>query len=246
MRLYAIGDIHGQLGGLKAAHERIASDREVTGDSDAPVVHLGDLVDRGPDSKGVIDFLINGIERGEPWIVLKGNHDQIFAGQLGVGSGRSLSYHLWAADSMGGRETVRSYGIDHDFQFGWPTESASRRQLRKAVPDAHKEFIETLPLTHETDDLLFVHAGIRPGLKLSEQVEDDLLWIRNDFLGDTRDHGRLVVHGHTPVEHPMHCGNRINLDTGAGYGRALTAAVFEGRDVWVLDPSVGRVALLPG
>lgn len=245
MRIYAIGDIHGQRAMLESAHQRIETDRALTGDRDAPVIHLGDLVDRGPDSRGVIQFLVDGTARGKPWIVLKGNHDQAFAAQLGIGGGLDVSYHAWAADSMGGAATARSYGVEHDFLFGWPTEGKARRQLRAAVPDDHKRFLEELPLTYETDELLFVHAGIRPGLALSEQLEDDLLWIRREFLADRRDHGKLIVHGHTPVDMPMHCGNRVNLDTGAGYGHPLTAAVFEDRKAWVLDPFEGRVPLSP-
>ncbi len=243
MRIYALGDIHGYLDKLEDAHARIAVDRARTGDDAAPVVHLGDLVDRGPDSRGVIEFLMRGREKGSPWVVLKGNHDQAFQLQLGAGVGRDMAFGTWMSDTMGGRRTAESYGIDTGFPFRLSTDARMRRALAEAVPDAHKVFLASLQTMHVTEDLVFVHAGIRPGLALSEQNEDDLLWIRRDFLDDTRDHGRLVVHGHTPVETPMHCGNRVNLDTGAGYGRALTAAVFEGRDVWVLDPMGDRVAL---
>ena len=241
-RIYAIGDIHGQLEALLAAHSRIAADRARTGDMEAPVVHLGDLVDRGPDSCGVIQYLIEGLERGEPWIVLKGNHDQIFAGQLGLEAGDPVDVRAWTSDSMGGRQTAASYGVE----FGMMMRSrVFRQRLTEAVPDSHKSFLKALKSSHVTEDLLFVHAGIRPGLELSEQIEDDLLWIRGDFLNDPRDHGRLIVHGHTPAKVPEHRGNRVNLDTGAGYGRPLSVAVFEGRDVWVLDCEDGRVPLEP-
>ncbi len=245
MRIYAIGDIHGQLDKLRAAHERIAADRARMAERMAPVVHLGDLVDRGPDSKRVIEFLIRGLESHEPWIVLKGNHDQAFAIQLGLPEARDLPYRAWISGAWGGRETAFSYGLDPDQGSIWRFEDRAREALRQAVPEAHKQFLATLPTYHETDDLIFVHAGIRPGLKLSEQIEEDLIWIRGDFLNDTRDHGRLVVHGHTPVDAPMHCGNRINLDTGAGYGRDLTVAVFEGREAWVLADGGDRVPLTP-
>lgn len=142
---------------------------------------------------------------------------------------------------MGGDMTMESYGVDMG-AFSLPRKR--HRALRAAVPQEHKDFLDGLVLYHETPDLLFVHAGIRPGLALSEQIEDDLLWIRQDFLNDTRDHGRLIIHGHTPVSAPVHCGNRINIDTGAGYDRSLTAAVFERRKAWILDDK-RRIPLPP-
>ena len=245
MRIYAIGDIHGHLDQLKAAHARIAVDRAQTGDADASVVHLGDLVDRGPDARGVIEYLIEGIARGEPWVVLKGNHDQCFAAQLGIGQSVISSYRSWTSSDMGGASTAASYGVEFDRFFGAPSEKRARAKLSAAVPEAHKAFLASLPVFHAAGELIFVHAGIRPGIPMDEQIEEDLLWIRRDFLMDRRDHGALIVHGHTPVEAPMHCGNRVNLDTGAGYGRPITAAVFEGRDAWVLRDD-GRVPLTPG
>ena len=124
------------------------------------------------------------------------------------------------------------------------TEKQILRQVAGAVPVAHQRFFEELPVTHETRDLFLVHAGVRPGLSLAEQEAGDLLWIRDQFLDDRRDHGKLVVHGHTPVDEPEHWGNRVNLDTGAGFYYALTVAVFEGREVSVLGPD-GREALRP-
>ena len=241
MRIYAIGDIHGQLGELEAAHARIAQDREETGDGDAPVVHLGDLVDRGPDSRGVIEFLMESIAEGAPWIVIKGNHDRMFEGLLDLEQTPMVAFSSWCSDNIGGTETALSYGVERSV---WRSDAVNRERLIAAVPDGHAAFLRDLPLWHETPDLLFVHAGIRPGLPLSEQIEDDLLWIRREFHADPRDHGPLVVHGHTPVDTPTHYGNRVNLDTGAGYGQPMTAAVFEGRRCFVLGPD-GREELFP-
>lgn len=241
MRIYAIGDIHGQLEMLEAAHDRIATDRADTGDAAAPVVHLGDLVDRGPDARGVIEFLIAGQGRGEPWIVIKGNHDALFERQVSADPRPEDRFSWWASENMGGRDTAASYGVEFS---GFRREAANRRSLAEAVPETHKAFLANLPLIHVIPELVFAHAGIRPGVPLSLQNEDDLMWIRGDFLFDDSDHGRLVVHGHTPVRRPEHHGNRVNLDTGAGFGRPLTAAVFEGRDCWILGPE-GRVPLLP-
>lgn len=243
MRVYAIGDVHGRLGLLRAAHARIAADRARTGDGRAPVIHLGDLCDRGPDSAGVIDLLLEGMERGEPWLALCGNHDRMFRDFLaddGAATLRPPDY--WLSEAIGGRETLASYGLD---TYGWRGGlSALRAAAREQVPERHKAFLAGLPLWHETPDLILVHAGLRPGVPLAEQSEEDLLWIRNEFLLSGHDFGRIVVHGHTPAELPEHRGTRVNLDTGAAYGGPLTVAVFEGRDVWVLTDG-GRVPLRP-
>ena len=242
MRFYAIGDIHGQLAMLEAAHERIAGDREETGDATAPVVHLGDLVDRGPDSRGVIDFLIRGIGGGAPWIALRGNHDQLFLDVISREGDPDAADLSWLDPRIGGRATLASFGV----RTGSLRNSrAMLADARSAVPAAHRRFLETLPTFHAARDLLFVHAGIRPGVPITLQDPEDLLWIREDFLLDPRDHGPLIVHGHTPCEMPEHRGNRVNLDTGAGFGRSLTVAVFEGRDCWVLRDA-GRERLVPG
>ncbi len=244
MRTYVIGDIHGQLEMLKAAHERIAADRERTGDSASPVIHLGDLTDRGPDSRGVIEFLLKGRADGENWPVIKGNHDRMFTGFMqdphhhDPGLTPSLE---WLHPRLGGNTTLASYGVEA------PDVSDPERAHRQAaskVPDTHIAFLSGLPLYIERGPCLYVHAGIRPGASITDQSEDDLLWIRKPFLEDTRDHGALVVHGHTALDAPQHYGNRVNLDSGAGYGRPLTAAVIEGRDVFVLGPG-GRRPLTP-
>lgn len=237
MRYYAIGDIHGQLAMLEDAHARVARDREETGDATAPVVHLGDLVDRGPDSRGVIDFLTEGIARGAPWIVLRGNHDAMFLDLL-WGQGAADSY---LGPNVGGEATAASYGVRTG---GFRSQRAIVDDLKAAVPETHLRFLSGLPFLKAGTDLLFVHAGIRPGVPITLQDPSDLMWIRDDFLRDPRDHGMLVVHGHTPVAAPDHQRNRVNLDTGAGYGRGLTVAVFEGRDCWVLGER-GREPLLP-
>lgn len=244
MRTYAIGDIHGYLDKLEAAHRLIAADRATTGDSTAPVVHIGDLVDRGPDSRGVIDFLMRGIAGGAPWIVLKGNHDRMFARFLGDPDshdpGLREGLH-WIDPRLGGGTTLASYGV----------EGAGERLLfdlheeaLAVVPRTHVAFLAGLKPHYRRGSALFVHAGIRPGVPLERQTEDDLLWIRRDFLDDTSEHGMLVVHGHTPVDAATHYGNRLDIDTGAGYGRSLTAVVIEGDLVWQLTAD-GRAPILP-
>lgn len=234
MRVYAIGDIHGQIGMLLAAHQRIAADRQRTGDINAPVIHLGDLTDRGPDSKGVIQHLIDGVARGEPWLTVKGNHDRMFAGFLDDPAYQDpiLNPDLsWLHPRLGGIETLASYGVNAD---------TPHDEIQRAVPDAHRQFLADMPLMHRFGDLAFVHAGIRPDVPLADQIEDDLLWIRAPFHIEAEPFEALIVHGHTPVDAATHYGNRINLDTGAGFGEPLTAVVFEGAACWVLDGEIRR------
>lgn len=244
MRIYAIGDIHGRLSLLTAAHDRIAADRRLTGDRDAPVIHLGDLVDRGPSSRGVIDFLMTGIDRGEPWSVLMGNHDRLFLSFLDDPHWRDPGLrpdHAWLHPKIGGAETLASYGVANaaDRPLG-PVHA----EAVAAVPRAHRAFLGRAARMIHRDGLAFVHAGIRPGLPLEAQTEQDLLWIRAPFLDDRRDHGPLIVHGHTVVDRPTHLGNRLAIDTGAAYGGPLTAVVIEGADVFILTED-GRQPLMP-
>ena len=238
--LYVVGDIHGQIDALEQALGWVAAD----GGDDARIVFLGDLVDRGPDSRGVVNRLMTGIAQGRPWRVVKGNHDRMFTRFLEDGrtdDPRIKSDIRWMNPRLGGAATLASYGV---------ADAAERplrdvlQDARAAVPPAHRDFLENLPLFFDEGALLLVHAGILPGVPLAEQIEDDLVWIRDDFLNDTRPYPWLVVHGHTAIDMPFHHGNRVNLDGGAGYGRPLYPAVFEGRDCWLLDER-GRLPLVP-
>jgi len=238
--MYAIGDIHGQKAMLDAALTRIEAD----GGADAHIVFLGDYLDRGPDSQAVLKTLIAGAEAGRNWTILKGNHDRYLVRFLNDAHYRDPNTRddlSWLNRRLGGRETLRSYGVDASEERAV---EAIHADAIKAVPKEHVDFINGLDLMHVTDDLICVHAGIRPGVALPDQVEEDLIWIRRGFLEDETDHGRLVVHGHTALEAPQHFGNRIDLDSGAGYGRPVTAAVFEGRTCFVLNDA-DRVPLVP-
>lgn len=235
--IYVIPDIHGQDALLAEALDRIEAD----GGARARVVFLGDLVDRGPDSRAVIERLMRGQDEGRDWVVLRGNHDQLFLDFLDAGtihSPRILSGKSWLNARLGGADTLAAYGVQASESVPrWP-------EARAAVPRAHRDWLASLPHAHEAGALLFVHAGIRPGLPLAAQDPDDLIWIRNGFLDHNAPHPWLVVHGHTALEHPAHFGNRIDLDGGAGYGRPLWPAVFEGTDCWLLTEA-GRVPLTP-
>ncbi|MDX8350111.1 metallophosphoesterase [Cognatiyoonia sp. IB215446] len=257
--VYAIGDVHGQKIMLDRALALIHAD----GGADAQIVFLGDYVDRGPESQGVIETLIAGQDAGRPWTYLMGNHDRMFAQFVRDGTEhdpRIRSGISWLNRRLGGEATLRSYHICGVMHFvtkkrgggeqlahfegdaGWIDLHELAALARKAVPASHLDFIENLPLTYQTDDLIFVHAGLRMELPLEWQDPEDLLWIRDGFLESQIDYGRLIVHGHTALDHPQHYGNRVNLDGGAGYGNPLIPAVFEGRECWLLTDQ-GRMPL---
>ncbi|QTN37258.1 metallophosphoesterase family protein [Cognatishimia activa] len=236
--IYAIGDIHGHFAQLETALARIEED----GGPDAQIVFLGDYIDRGPDSRAVIDLLSLGLAEGRNWVCLKGNHDGYLIDFLEHGRAESLlrpDLH-WFDKPLGGAATLKSYGVDVEGKLI----SEVVEEARAAIPETHKAFMAALPCSHETETHFFAHAGIRPGVAFSDQVELDLTWIRGEFLNDTRDHGKLVVHGHTAVSFPEHAGNRVNLDGGTGFGRPLYPGVCEGGQVWVLTET-GRQALEP-
>ena len=242
--VYAIGDIHGHLDLLRRAHDRIAADRARHGTGAAPVVHLGDLVDRGPDSAGVVRLLRAGLAAGEPWVVLKGNHDRAFALFRADPPRRDPGLRAefdWLHPRIGGAATLAAYGVraaaDRPLAPVWA-------EARDRVPPEDLAFLAGLPAHHARGAVLFVHAGIRPGVALADQTETDLIWIREPFLSHPDPHPWLVVHGHTAVAAPEHRGNRVNLDSGAAYGGPLTAAVFEGGAAFVLTDR-GRVPLAP-
>ena len=241
MRTYAIGDIHGQLSELERVHDLIERDRVACGDRDAPAVHIGDLCDRGTATAGVIDYLMQGMASGAPWVVLTGNHDRMMTAFLEPTPrtpDRLLAGLHWLDERLGGRETLASYGVDTD----QPIEALHADAVAR-VPARHVEFLNDLPVTYERGECFFCHAGVRPGVPLADQVEDDLVWIREPFLSSTDDHGKLIVHGHTPAEVATHYGNRLNIDSGAGYFRPMSAVVIEGREAWLLTE--GGRAVLP-
>lgn len=238
--IYAVGDIHGQHDELLRVLDLIQTD----GGPDAEVVFIGDYTDRGPASSDVLDTLIDGVTKGKPWHCLKGNHDRMFSWFMRdypMHDAYLPVYLYWLHERLGGDTTLASYGIK---MAGTDRQTAVHALAKATVPQAHVDFLDGLALSFETDDLFFAHAGIQPGVPLDEQSEHDLLWIRKEFHIDTRDHGKIVVHGHTPVETATHYGNRVNIDAGAGYGRTLAALVFEGRTCWSLTEQ-GRVPLRP-
>ena len=199
-KIFAIGDIHGCLFKLKEMMNLIEIDPV-----DDTLIFLGDYIDRGPDARGVVNLILHIKGSINNVFCLMGNHEQLF-----------LDYHL---DNMnenlflinGGMSTVLSYGL---------TGTGDSKKMN--VPETHMQFFTTLYPYYETDDYIFVHAGLRSGIPLAQQDRDDILWIRNEFIASAYDFGKIVVFGHTPLFAPLVATNKIGIDTGAVYGGKLT------------------------
>jgi serine/threonine protein phosphatase 1 len=202
-RLLAIGDIHGCLVQLKELLARVAPREE------DQMVFLGDYIDRGPDSADVIDCLIEFSKSFPATVFLRGNHEEMFVDYL---AGLDPTTFLL----NGGLKTLSSY---HD-SGKWP------------IPQTHHSFLANLVNYYQTDEYIFVHAGLRPGLPLSDQKSHDLLWIRQEFINSDFDWGKTVVYGHTPLIKPFLTDKRIGLDTGCVYGRQLTCCNLRTRQIW--------------
>lgn len=225
--VYAIGDVHGRLDLLTAMHARIAADAIRRG-GDWRIVHLGDYVDRGPDSRGVLDLLASRTAADGRVIALAGNHDTGFLDFLENPDPHGL-FALY-----GGVETARSYGVALDLHDAAAFRLACRA-LDAAVPDSHKTFLGNLKRSVGFGDFFFCHAGIRPGVSLDAQDPQDLIWIRGDFHRHEELYPKVVVHGHTPVRETEILPNRVNLDTGAFASGQLTALVIDGADKQLLS-----------
>jgi serine/threonine protein phosphatase 1 len=221
-RVYAVGDIHGRLDLLVKLQEAILADAEKSEAGRRVLIYVGDYVDRGPDSRGVIDRLIEAPLEGFETVHLLGNHEYYMMRFLED----AAIMRTWLMN--GGDETLRSFGLD---PFDPAAEGDRGRWLQRAFRDtltsAELTFLMNLQWQHVEGDYLFVHAGIRPGVGLEEQDRQDLIWIRDPFLSSRDDFGKVVVHGHTPEDAPVCRANRIGIDTGAVYGGRLTALVLE-------------------
>lgn len=220
-RAYAVGDIHGRLDLLNMILARIEEDMASRDARRTFIVFLGDYIDRGPDSAGVIERLRTYDPAGATPIFLAGNHEEVLL-RLLHGERGILSSWL----KFGGMECAESYGIDGQ-ELRRVEERAGLKIVRDRVPETHRAFLEELADTFSFGDYLFVHAGIRPGIDLEEQNLSDLRWIREPFLSEARTHGFMVVHGHTIVEAVDERSNRIAIDTGAYQTGRLTALVVE-------------------
>jgi serine/threonine protein phosphatase 1 len=224
-RVYAVGDIHGRVDLLRVLHRLIQQDAERHRAPRKVVVYLGDYIDRGMESPGVIDLLLDAALPGFESVHLKGNHEDTllqFLDEANVG----FSWLLY-----GGAETLQSYGIRQPRAASGDEDMArAQRDLREKLPERHRRFMAGLKLTHAEGDYLFAHAGVRPGVPLDQQIPEDLLWIRDEFLQSDSEFGKVVVHGHSITTRPDVHHNRIGIDTGAFASGTLTCLVLEGTD----------------
>jgi serine/threonine protein phosphatase 1 len=228
-RVYAVGDIHGRLDCLEALLPLIEADDSSRGPADTTFVFLGDLVDRGPDSSGVVQRLLEFSRGPRRTRFLLGNHEEVFLRAL-TGDSKATRYFA----RIGGRETILSYGFEEAEYQGLDYDEVTRLLLER-VPQEHVEFLKSFEDQIEIGDYLFVHAGIRPDVPLDEQTRGDLRWIREDFLNHRQSFGKMVVHGHTITEEVEVRSNRIGIDTGAFSTGRLTAIGLEGTERWFLS-----------
>lgn len=218
----AFGDVHGRYDLLTDLHRRAASALSVLKPERSVEIFLGDYVDRGPASRAVVEWLIDAPPVCDERICLRGNHEAMLLAALDD----TAFLPDWLHN--GGWETMQSYGVPVGARSA---PAALLAVFRAQFPDRHRDFLAALPDTAVFGTYLFVHAGIMPGRSLAAQDPQDLIWIREPFLGSDADFGHIVVHGHTPVRGPELRRNRINLDTGACFSDRLTCAILHGSDV---------------
>jgi serine/threonine protein phosphatase 1 len=222
--VYAVGDIHGRADLLKLQLLQIEADEQRYACERSVVVFLGDYIDRGPDSKGALDLLLECGKTRET-VFLRGNHETFIRRFLD--DPRSLDE--WRC--CGGLETLVSYGLRPSLSRGHGDHERLSQELLDALPQQHLAFLGSLLLSFTCGDFFFVHAGIRPGIALCKQSEEDLLWIRDDFLNHARPFEKFVVHGHTPVNVPDIRSNRVNIDTGAFATGRLSCIMIEAENI---------------
>lgn len=237
-RAYAIGDVHGRADLLLRLVEAIRADHAARPPAQGLIVMLGDLIDRGPQSRAVIEWAMAPPPVGFERVVLGGNHEEVL---LSLIDGNRSLLPGWLMH--GGRQCLMSYGVDPD-TVSPAQPDAALAIIRDAIPSSTVDFLRHLPDSLAFGDYLFVHAGIRPGIPLDAQSPRDLRWIRHDFLDSADDFGMMVVHGHTIQRRVDPRANRIGIDTGAWKSGRLTALALEDDRRWFLDtaPAIGGVA----
>ncbi|ASK87438.1 metallophosphoesterase family protein [Sphingorhabdus sp. SMR4y] len=228
-RVYAIGDVHGRNDLLLQLLDQIIKDDSERDNAESEIIFLGDLVDRGPDSAGVLDTAMRIKEELGNVRFLMGNHEEVY---LSAVTGEEKAVRFF--NRIGGRETILSYDISMKEYIELDMAQLAAR-IPELFPRHHIDFIAGFEDQVIIGDYAFVHAGIRPGLPISEQRQKDLRWIREDFLSAQEDHEKVIVYGHTISDEVVEAGNRIGIDTGAYYSGKLTALALQGSERWYLD-----------
>ncbi len=229
-RIYAIGDIHGRNDLLQQLLDNIDADDERRGVADTQIIMLGDLVDRGPDSCGVIETAMALKSRRPNSRFLMGNHEEVFIAACRNRDSKTLRFFL----RIGGEATFLSYPILRSEYLELDMEQLGAR-INSLIPEAHLTFLEEFEDQVIIGDYAFVHAGIRPGVALSEQKPSDLRWIRDEFVAQKGDLEKVIIYGHTIYEDIDERGSRIGIDTGAYDSGKLTAIGLEGGERWYLQ-----------
>lgn len=229
-RIYAIGDIHGRNDLLQALLAKIDADDKQRGPADTTIIFLGDLMDRGDDSAGVIETAMGLKASGKKVRFLMGNHEEVFVRACRKNDPKITRFFL----RIGGEATVLSYPITRMEYMTLDMDQLSER-LGSLVPEEHLAFVESFEDQIVIGDYAFVHAGIKPGVPLSEQKVSDLRWIREEFVEQRGDLEKVVVYGHTIYDEIEERGSRIGIDTGAYASGRLTALALEGGERWYLQ-----------
>lgn len=228
-RVYAIGDVHGRNDLLQRLLDKIVQDDGERGSAESEIIFLGDLVDRGPDSAGVIETAMQARDAFGNVRFLMGNHEEVY---LAAATGEEKAVRFF--NRIGGRETILSYDITmKEYMQLDMTQLALR--IPELFPRNHVDFIASFEDQITIGDYAFVHAGVRPGVPLSEQRPKDLRWIREEFLSAQDPHEKIIVYGHTINDDVVETGTRIGIDTGAYYSEKLTALALQGTERWYLD-----------
>lgn len=225
-RVFAIGDIHGCPRELEALLNHFTKRASLLDDD--IVIFIGDYVDRGPDSCGVIELLLSFQEEHEQVVFLKGNHEDMFLGYLDLGGANEYDYLY-----NGGVACLESYGASPE---------APLEEILEHIPESHIDFLLGLKDWALLDDFIFAHAGVNPLKTLDEQTQEDLLWIRDEFITNVHAFEKTVVFGHTPYEHPLfHLPYKIGIDTGLVFGNRLTAVELTEGKVYSVERNSKRV-----
>ncbi|MDX3900131.1 MAG: metallophosphoesterase [Sphingobium sp.] len=227
-RVYAIGDVHGRADLLLQLLDLIVADNWQRGALPLRIILLGDLIDRGPRSADVVESMM--LAKDSPHIrFLKGNHEEVF---VRVMRGDIGAARFWR--QIGGVETLASYGLPPSDQDEM-SDAALVEWMFQHIPQAHVDFLDGFEDSIEIGDYVFVHAGLRPGVSISNQKPADLHWIREPFLNHGKPFERVVIHGHSISETIDERPNRIGIDTGAYHSGRLTAIGLQGEERWFLN-----------